>query len=230
MRRDLAREESGFLELLLPAAPGNVALTRSILRALALHGDFDEQQATEMAVAVSEAYTNVIQHAGTTWVTLRFALEPSGMTIEVEDDGQGFDTAILDQYYDPANEVGRGMHLIRSLMDTVECQSSPMGTIVRMTRSSNSRVQEGMPWKVAARPFRRIGHIRRAIDRYQRDLALMLGKAEPLEADLDDLAIMERYHAADDKDTLVSDRKLRIKTLQATLEILREDIGEEHPG
>jgi hypothetical protein len=104
-----------------------------------------------------------------------------------------------------------------------------MGTIVRMTRSSNSRVQEGMPWKVAARPFRSIGHIRRAIDRYQRDLALMLGKAEPLAADLDDLAIMERYHATDDKDTLVSDRKLRIKTLQATLEILREDLGEEHP-
>ncbi len=179
---------------------------------------------------MSEAYTNVIQHAGTTWVTLRFALEPGGMAIEVEDDGRGFDTAILEQDYHPTNEIGRGMHLIRSLMDTVECQSSPMGTLVRMTRSSRSRVQEGMPWKVAARPFRSIGHIRRVIDRYQRDLALMLGKAEPLAADLDDLAIMERYNAADDKKMLVSDRKLRIKTLQATLEILREDLGEEHPG
>ncbi|HEY6101956.1 MAG TPA: ATP-binding protein [bacterium] len=230
MRRGPTRDESGFLELLLPALPSNVALARTVLRALALHGDFDEQQAAEMAVAMSEAYTNVILHARTTWVTLRFALEPSGVTIEVEDDGEGFDTAILDQYYDPGNESGRGMHLIRSLMDTVECQSSPMGTLVRMTRSSNSRVQEGMPWKVAARPFRSVGHIRRTIDRYQRDLALMLGEAEPMAADLDDLAIMERYHAADDKDMLVSDRKLRIKTLQATLEILREDIGEEHPN
>ena len=230
MRRDWKRDESGFLEFLLPAVPSNVGLARSILRALALHGTFSDQQATEMAVAMSEASTNVIQHARTTWVTLRFALEPHGMTIEVEDDGEGFDTAILDQFYDPANEVGRGMHLIRSLMDTVECQSSPMGTLVRMTRSSDTPVQEGMPWKVAARPFRSIGHIRRTIDRYQRDLALMLGEAEPLAADLDDLAIMKRYHAADDKDTLVGDRKLRIKTLQATLEILREDIGEEHAG
>jgi len=227
MRRDWTRDESGFLELLLPALPSNVSLARTVLRALALHGGFNEQQAAEMAVAMSEACTNVIHHARTSWVTLRFALEPDGMTIEVEDDGEGFDTGILDQYYDPANESGRGMHLIRSLMDTVECQSSPMGTLVRMTRSSNSPVQEGMPWKVAARPFRSIGHIRRTIDRYQRDLALMLGDAEPLAADLDDLAIMERYHAADDKDTLVSDRKLRIKTLQATLEILREDVGEE---
>ncbi len=226
-RREWNHDESGFLELLLPALPSNVGLARSVLRALAVHGEFNDQQATEIAVAMSEAYTNVIQHARTTWVTLRFALEPHGMTVEVEDDGEGFDTAILDQPYDPSDDIGRGMHLIRSLMDTVECQSSPMGTLVRMTRSHATPVQEGMPWKVAARPFRSIGHIRRTIDRYQRDLALMLGEADPVDQDLDDLAIMERYHAADDKDTLISDRKLRIKTLQATLEILREDIGEE---
>jgi len=230
MRRDWNRDESGFLELLLPAVPSNVGLARSILRALALHGTFSDQQATEMAVAMSEACTNVIQHARTTWVTLRFALEPHGMTIEVEDDGEGFDTAILDQFYDPANEVGRGMHLIRSLMDTVECQSSPMGTIVRMTRLKETPLREGLPWKVAARPFRTIGHIRRTIDRYQRDLALMQGDTEPMDEDLDDLAILERFQASDDKESLISDRKLRIKTLQATLEILREDVGEEQAG
>jgi hypothetical protein len=176
---------------------------------------------------MSEAYTNVIQHANTTWVTLRFALEPNAMTIEVEDDGEGFDTAILDQPYFPEHEVGRGMHLIRSLMDTVECQSSPMGTMVRMTRMKEAPLREGLPWKVTARPFRSIGHIRRTIDRYQRDLSLMLGQTEPLDEDLDDLVIMERFLAADDKESLISDRKLRIKTLQATLEILREDIEEQ---
>lgn len=227
MRREWDRDESGFLEFLLPALPSNVGLARAILRALAVHGGFSEAQANEIAVAMSEAYTNVIEHANTTWVTLRYALEPHGMTIEVEDDGEGFETAILDQPYDPASKTGRGMHLIRSLMDTVECQSSPMGTLVRMTRLHAAPAQEGMPWKVAARPFRSIGHIRRTIDRYQRDLALMLGETEPLDEDLDDLAIMERFHTSEDKDTLISDRKLRIKTLQATLEILREDVGEE---
>ena len=85
-------------------------------------------------------------------------------------------------------------------------------------------------WKVAARPFRTIGHIRRTIDRYRRDLALMLGNVEPMDEDLDDLAIMERFLASADKERLISDRKLRIKTLQATLEILREDVGEEQVG
>lgn len=220
-------ETTGFTELLLPAQPSNVSLARAVLRSLALHGGFSDMQASEIAVAMSEAYTNVIQHANTTWVTLRFALEPNALTIEVEDDGEGFETAILDLPYFPEHEVGRGMHLIRSLMDTVECQSSPMGTMVRMTRLKSAPLREGLPWKVAARPFRSIGHIRRTIDRYQRDLSLMLGQTEPLDEDLDDLAIMERFQAADDKESLISDRKLRIKTLQATLEILREDIEEQ---
>ncbi|HXF81367.1 MAG TPA: ATP-binding protein [bacterium] len=224
------QDATGFIELLLPAQAPNVALARSLLRVLALHGGFTEAQVGDMAVAMSEAFTNVIQHANTTWATLRFALEPNALTIEVEDDGEGFDTAILEHPYDPSRDVGRGMHLIRSLMDTVECQSSPMGTIVRMTRLKAEPVREGLPWKVAARPFRTIGHIRRTIDRYQRDLALMQGEAQPLEEDLDDLAIMERFLASADKERLISDRKLRIKTLQATLEILREDMGEEQAG
>src|SRR3989442_4981434 len=118
------------------------------------------------------------------------------------------------------------MHLIRSLMDTVECQSSRMETLVRMTRLRGGRVREGRAWNVAARPFRSIGPLRRTIDRYERDLALMLGDVEPIEGDLDDRAILERFAEADDKEGLVGDRKLRIKTLQATLEILKEDMSE----
>ncbi len=72
--------------------------------------------------------------------------------------------------------------------------------------------------------IRTIGHLRRTIDRYKRDLALMQGDVEPIGHDVDDLAILERFEAAEDKETLINDRKLRIKTLQATLEILREDL------
>jgi len=217
-----------FVEVMLPAQPRYVGLARALLRATALHMGFTEAQAAEMSVAMSEAYTNVIVHANTPWVTLRYAAEAQAMTIEVEDDGEGFDIAILDQPYRPDAEVGRGMHLIRSLMDTVECQSSPMGTLVRMILRKAARAREGRPWKVAARPFRSIGHIRRTIDRYQRDLALMLGQLEPLEGDLDDRAILERYAETEDKEGLISDRKLRIKTLQATLDILREDHESGH--
>jgi serine/threonine-protein kinase RsbW len=228
-RRPQTRRRTGagtwFEEHLLPAQPRYVGLARALLRVTALAAGVTEAQAFDMGVAMSEAYTNVIIHANTPWITLRYAVQPDGITIEVEDDGEGFDIAILDHPYRPEAEVGRGMHLIRSLMDTVECQSSPMGTLVRMTRLRGGRVREGRPWNVAARPFRSIGHIRRTIDRYERDLALMLGDVEPIEGDLDDRAILERFAEADDKEGLVGDRKLRIKTLQATLEILKEDIS-----
>lgn len=229
MARRADGEVTGFVELLLPAQPSYVALARALLTTTALQSGFTDLQAGEMAVAMCEAYTNVIQHANTTWVTIRYAVEPHAMTIEVEDDGEGFDTVILDQPYSPEADVGRGMHLIRSLMDAVECKSSPMGTLVRLIRFKEGPQREGLPWKVDARPFRSIGHIRRAIDRYQHDLALMLGEVDPIEGDLDDLAILERFEAAEDKESLVSDRKLRIKTLQATLEILREDAEDGFP-
>lgn len=215
---------TGFVELWLPAQPPYVGLARRLLRTTALHNGFSELQANEMAVAVSEAYTNVILHANTPWVTLRYAVDPYAMTIEVEDDGEGFDLTILDQPYVPTSSVGRGVHLIRNLMDTVECQSTPMGTVVRMTKEKEPPPGGALPWKIIGRPFRTLGHIRRTIDRYQRDLALMRGELEPSDDDLDDLAILERFEAAKDRETLVNDRKLRIKTLQATLEILREDI------
>lgn len=217
-------EQAGFVELVLPAKASYVALARTLLQDTARHSGFNGDQAAEMAVALSEAFTNVITHARTPWITIRYAVAPLGFTIEVRDDGEGFDTAVLEHPYDPVAESGRGMHLIRSLMDEVECQSSSAGTVVRMTRLKEVPQREGVSWRVVGKPFRTIGHIRQTIDRYRRDLALMIGEIEPTDGDLDDLAILEQYEGAHDREGVISDRKLRIKTLEATLEILREEL------
>lgn len=74
------------------------------------------------------------------------------------------------------------------------------------------------------KPFQTIAHIRRTIDRYRRDVGLMLGEIEPADGDVDDLAIRERFQASENKKRLISDYKLRIKTLEATLDILREEV------
>jgi len=217
-------EHTGFVELVLPAKASYVGLARTFLQHTARHIGFNADQAAEMAVALSEAFTNVITHARTQWITIRYAVAPLGITIEVQDDGEGFDTAVFEHPYDPAAESGRGMHLIRGLMDEVECQSSSAGTIVRMTRLKEVPQREGASWRVVGKPFRTIGHIRQTIDRYRRDLALMLREIEPTDGDLDDLAILEQYETARNKESVISDRKLRIKTLEATLEILREEL------
>lgn len=217
-------EQTGFVELVLPAKASYVGLARTLLQDTARHSGFNSEQAAEMAVALSEAFTNVITHARTPLVTIRYVVAPLGITIEVHDDGEGFDTAVLEHPYNPAAESGRGMHLIRGLMDSVECQSSSAGTIVRMTRLKEVPQRESASWTVVGKPFRTIGHIRQTIERYRRDLALMVGEIEPTDGDLDDLAILEQYEAAHDKESFITDRKLRIKTLEATLDILREEL------
>ncbi|MGQ0569344.1 MAG: hypothetical protein ACT4P5_07400 [Armatimonadota bacterium] len=62
--------------------------------------------------------------------------------------------------------------------------------------------------------------------RYRRDLGLMIGNLAPVLSDPDDLAILEYLAASNDPKGLISDRKLRIKTLEATLALLQEDITE----
>lgn len=68
-------------------------------------------------------------------------------------------------------------------------------------------------------------HVERAIDRYNRDLALLTGRLVPMRVDLDDLAFLDSITLSLDPQAIVNDRKLRIKTLEATLDMLRETAG-----
>lgn len=64
--------------------------------------------------------------------------------------------------------------------------------------------------------------LRHVIRRYERDVALMTGVASPSPENLDDLAILDRYARTSNRRGLISDRKLRIKTLHAMIDLLQE--------
>ncbi|MGH2372671.1 MAG: hypothetical protein ACRDIC_04220 [bacterium] len=72
----------------------------------------------------------------------------------------------------------------------------------------------------------RIAHLEESLERYRRDLKLMTGRAAPSPTNIDDLAILDRFALSDDQPGLISDRRLRIKTLEAMLDLLRERNGE----
>lgn len=67
-----------------------------------------------------------------------------------------------------------------------------------------------------------IAHVERAVARYTRDLALLSGRLIPIRANLDDLALLDLVASSPEPRTILNDRKLRVKTLEATLELLRE--------
>ncbi len=106
--------------------------------------DFEEQAAIEVASSIIEAGTNAIQHGHMLderkHVHFRFVLGDSCLDVWVEDHGPGFDlAAVLSQ--DPTRPEdllkarGRGIFIMRSMMDSVEFDIRPgRGTLVHLCK------------------------------------------------------------------------------------------------
>jgi PAS domain S-box-containing protein len=112
-----------------PAAPESLAPIRSMLRRWLSHAGANELEIAEITTACGEAATNAIEHAGT---GNGFGFEVSGrregheVKIEVRDHGA----------WRPEREDdhGRGLDLMRTLMDSVDVEPSPQGTRVSLRR------------------------------------------------------------------------------------------------
>jgi signal transduction histidine kinase len=91
-------------------------------RGIAVRCESDEQDGrlapeieTALFRAVQEAITNIVKHAGAETVLIQCATTPHAVTIEIEDDGRGFDPAGISK----TAERGRGLGLagIRERME-----------------------------------------------------------------------------------------------------------------
>lgn len=99
------------------------------VQALCVSAGFSQRQCRfNIPIAVTEALSNAILRGNANdrsrHVHLVIALEPQRLVVEVTDEGNGFDLAGLHQSPDDPDwferEDGRGMFLMRSLMDVVE--------------------------------------------------------------------------------------------------------------
>jgi serine/threonine-protein kinase RsbW len=126
-------------ELVVPNEVGRVPDVRRFV------GDFladvraSVEASSEILLAVGEAAANASRHGrnpgGRSEVRVRCALDGSTVTVEVADDGTGFDPEAIDSRSpDPFASGGRGLFLMRALMDDVEMHSSPSGTRIVMSR------------------------------------------------------------------------------------------------
>lgn len=95
---------------------------------------FVEDESYWMVTAVREAVTNALLHGNNerpgTFVDIEFGLLPDGIRITITDQGEGFDPESLP---DPVsrehlmNSSGRGVYLMRQLMDSVTFEFPPEG-------------------------------------------------------------------------------------------------------
>jgi serine/threonine-protein kinase RsbW len=129
------------LQLLLPADARYLPKTRR-----AIEGYLEEtaalpEQLDDVILALDEACANVIRHAfpegkrGT--LRLRAEIEDDGITVQVEDDGVGFDPFHLDLSGRFEEASGRGLEIIRRLVNQLDVESpTPTGgTRLRMQKS-----------------------------------------------------------------------------------------------
>lgn len=101
----------------------------------------DESALADIAISVSELVNNAILHgnksASDKAVTVTISKSNGCVEISVTDQGTGFDPSDIESPIDDANlmkEVGRGIFIVRSLMDQVEIEASDRGTTVVVTK------------------------------------------------------------------------------------------------
>lgn len=122
------------LELQLPRDEASIPVVRHLCRN-ALRGiGVDPECGDDIEVALSEACTNALKHSGSgAEYRVQVNLDDRHCIITVVDTGQGFDGR--SSRSDPAAEQGRGVELMRALVDRVNFESDPVaGTIVRLEK------------------------------------------------------------------------------------------------
>jgi len=129
------------VRLEVPAKSEYLTLCRLVLSGIArIHG-IDDETLADLKLAVTEACSNAIRHAydDDAEGTVELAIDVQGrlLTIEVVDEGRGFD---LEQapprvFEDEGHDEGMGLAIIRELVDGLEL--APMdghGSRLRLTK------------------------------------------------------------------------------------------------
>lgn len=100
--------------------------------------DKASQIANDMSVVVTELTANAIR-AAHSFFEVRASFTQSGIILEVEDDGPGFDEAgVLGSTHNLEDESGRGLMIVKTLVDELHVRSTGKGCVVRLFKSHKS--------------------------------------------------------------------------------------------
>lgn len=137
------------LTLCLPRDELSIPVVRRTMRGALDALGVPQSEAHDIQVAVTEACTNVLDHVedGDEY-TMTCMVSEDLAAIEVVDTGRGFDSDSLGHAEaDHSAEEGRGIQLIRALVDKVQFTHQPeRGSIVRFEKQLN--LPDSAPAKV----------------------------------------------------------------------------------
>lgn len=118
------------VRLRIPAKPEYIALGRLALTGLAKARGLDSDVIADLKLALTEAVSNSVRHAygsgADGQVDIRYELRADRISVEVIDDGAGFDPEETPSFDgDELSEGGLGIAIIRTIADGVEIESRP---------------------------------------------------------------------------------------------------------
>lgn len=118
------------------ARPSSAAVLREALTTYLTANDIDDAATRLIVLCADEALINAVAHAAGSPVGVFADLRDDHFTLEVSDGGPGFDPSQIDSGAEPdlMGEHGRGLFLIRKLMDDLEILSDEHGTTLHMER------------------------------------------------------------------------------------------------
>ena len=127
------------VEIVVPSDPRWLRVIRSVVQEFAEEIACNSQERREIALAVGEAVSNVIKHSykgdPSRKLTLICRNPNARFEVEIRDEGEPFDAGTL--IVRPPEEIrvgGRGVYLMRAVMDEVEYVRKGDTNCVRMSK------------------------------------------------------------------------------------------------
>ena len=131
---------AGVVALTIPARAEFIALCRLALTGLARTRALRPEVVDDLKLALTEACSNSVRHAYQQGregvVEIRYELRPDRIDVEVVDDGNGFDPAVVRQAAREFDEGGLGIAIIRAVTDELDIAAGPdgQGSRLRFTK------------------------------------------------------------------------------------------------
>jgi len=133
-------------DMVIPSQPDQIQKVEQFAEKLADDLGFSEDEKDGLAIAITEVTANAIYHGNKSdrrkKVFVQFTTHDDYMKIVIRDQGQGFDPQKIADPVKPENilkDSGRGIYIIRALMDDVSFKFSKKGTAVTLVKRKKGR-------------------------------------------------------------------------------------------
>ncbi len=136
-------ENRNEYQLVIESDLNNIKKVEQLTEKIADYMSFPEDDKDSLAIAVTEIVGNAINHGNkgerNKKVTVDFEYKNKTITVTIYDEGKGFDENKIENPLEPENllkESGRGIFIVRALMDKVEFIKTKNGSAVRLIKKS----------------------------------------------------------------------------------------------